>query len=45
MICWLATVAAAILLIYFYAQPGTTGPNQYGTEPANGPPAAPAAAA
>lgn len=30
---WLVTLAAAILLIYWYAQPGTSGANQYGAEP------------
>ena len=28
-ICWLLTLAAAILLIYWYAQPGDPAPNQY----------------
>ncbi|HEY2445300.1 MAG TPA: DUF805 domain-containing protein [Rhizomicrobium sp.] len=42
----LASLAVAIALIYFCAQPGTSGPNQYGPEPAqwspNAPPATPA---
>jgi len=38
-LCWLATLAAAILLIYFYAQPGTSGSNQYGAEPPDTKPA------
>jgi len=27
------SLAAAVLLIYWYAQPGTAGPNQYGADP------------
>jgi uncharacterized membrane protein YhaH (DUF805 family) len=38
-LCWLATLAAAVLLIYFYAQPGTSGSNQYGAEPPDTKPA------
>lgn len=30
---WLVSLAAAILLIYWYAQPGTSGANQYGPAP------------
>lgn len=37
-IIWLACLAAFALLIYWYAQPGTAGANQFGP-----PPAAPAA--
>lgn len=37
-VIWLACLAAFVLLIYWYAQPGTPGANQYGE-----PPAAPAA--
>ncbi|HWD49830.1 MAG TPA: DUF805 domain-containing protein [Rhizomicrobium sp.] len=33
MLCWLATLAAAVLLIFWYAQPGTPGPNEYGAVP------------
>jgi uncharacterized membrane protein YhaH (DUF805 family) len=33
MICWLLTLAAAVLLIYWYAQPGDPAPNQYGPPP------------
>jgi len=33
MLCWLATLAAAVLLIYFYAQPGNPGPNEFGPPP------------
>jgi uncharacterized membrane protein YhaH (DUF805 family) len=32
-IAWLVTAVCAIYLIYLYAQPGTSGPNQYGPEP------------
>jgi uncharacterized membrane protein YhaH (DUF805 family) len=35
-LCGLAALAAAALLIYWYAQPGTVGPNQYGPEPSAG---------
>jgi uncharacterized membrane protein YhaH (DUF805 family) len=37
---WLAALAAAIVLIYFCAQPGVTGPNQYGPEPPHWSPSA-----
>jgi uncharacterized membrane protein YhaH (DUF805 family) len=30
------SLAAAALLIYWYAQPGTSGPNQYGPDPKGG---------
>lgn len=33
MLCWLAVFAAAVLLIYWYAQPGMTGDNEYGPPP------------
>jgi uncharacterized membrane protein YhaH (DUF805 family) len=43
----LISLAAVVLLIYFCAQPGTAGPNEYGSEPPvwtpHGTPAAPAA--
>lgn len=43
----LVSLAAVLLLIYFCAQPGTSGPNEYGAEPPvwtpNGTPAAPVA--
>lgn len=29
----LATLVVAVILIYFWAQPGTIGPNQYGPDP------------
>jgi uncharacterized membrane protein YhaH (DUF805 family) len=32
----LAELAIAIVLIYFWAQPGTVGPNQYGPDPKGG---------
>lgn len=38
---WLVSLAAAVLLIYWYAQPGTAGPNQYGPEPVPDAPAEP----
>lgn len=34
MLCWLAVFAAAVLLIYWYAQPGMAGDNEYGPPPA-----------
>jgi uncharacterized membrane protein YhaH (DUF805 family) len=34
MLCWLAVLAAAILLIYWYCQPGDAGDNAYGSPPA-----------
>jgi uncharacterized membrane protein YhaH (DUF805 family) len=37
MLCWLAVFAAAVLLIYWYAQPGMAGDNEYGSPPANWP--------
>jgi uncharacterized membrane protein YhaH (DUF805 family) len=33
MLCWLAVFAAAVLLIYWYAQPGAAGDNEYGSPP------------
>jgi len=33
MICWLLTLAAAVLLIYWYIQPGDAGDNAYGPPP------------
>jgi uncharacterized membrane protein YhaH (DUF805 family) len=33
MLCWLAVFAAAVLLIYWYAQPGVAGDNEYGSPP------------
>ena len=33
MLCWLATLAASLLLIYWYAQPGDPAANQYGPPP------------
>lgn len=33
LLCWLAVFAAAVLLIYWYAQPGMTGDNEYGPPP------------
>ncbi|HEY8698781.1 MAG TPA: DUF805 domain-containing protein [Rhizomicrobium sp.] len=37
MLCWLAVFAAGVLLIYWYAQPGMAGDNEYGPPPANWP--------
>jgi uncharacterized membrane protein YhaH (DUF805 family) len=34
MICWLLALAASILLIYWYAQPGEAAANAYGPPPA-----------
>lgn len=33
MLCWLLTLAASLLLIYWYAQPGDPAPNMYGPPP------------
>jgi uncharacterized membrane protein YhaH (DUF805 family) len=35
LVAWIAALACSIYLIYLYAQPGTSGPNQYGPEPGN----------
>jgi uncharacterized membrane protein YhaH (DUF805 family) len=32
-LCWLATLAAAVVLIYWYAQPGVDAQNDYGPPP------------
>lgn len=40
----LAELVIAVVLIYFWAQPGTIGPNQYGPDPKSGSAAAVAAA-
>jgi uncharacterized membrane protein YhaH (DUF805 family) len=34
MLCWLATLAAMVLLIYWYIQPGAPDANTYGPPPA-----------
>ncbi len=36
MIFWVATLACAILLIYWYAQPGSSGQNKFGPDPKAG---------
>jgi uncharacterized membrane protein YhaH (DUF805 family) len=33
LVCWLLTLAAAVLLIYWYIQPGDAGDNAYGPPP------------
>jgi uncharacterized membrane protein YhaH (DUF805 family) len=35
LLCWLAVFAAAVLLIYWCAQPGMPGDNEYGSPPAS----------